>query len=433
MKVTFIKPGMASGRSSAALPPLGIAVLSGHTPPDVEKEFYDECIEKVPHDIRTDLAAISVDTTFSARRSYELADHFRKRGMPVVMGGYHPTLIPEEALAHADAVVKGPAENLWKQVVSDARRGKLSHLYEDTGHQPILQATYDMSLFKNKSYKPIFPVEFTRGCIYDCEFCTVSVFNKRRLSIRPVASVIEDLRRAGRRTIFIIDDNILSNKSEARELFQALIPLKIKWGCQISIDVARDPGLLKLMKQSGCILFIIGFESLRAENLEQMRKGSHRSDGEYPTLINRIRDHGIMIYGSFVLGYDFDTEDVFDQTLEFALKHKFILANFNTLNPMPGTRLYDRLKAEGRLLEEKWWLHEKYSYGEVSFLPRLMTPQQLKDGCIKTRLAFNSFSGILQRAFDAKSNCKNPANLALFLAMNVIARSEIRGKMKLIQ
>jgi radical SAM superfamily enzyme YgiQ (UPF0313 family) len=432
MKVTFIKPNMGLGRSSAALPPLGIAVLAGHTPQDVEKELYDESIEKVPLDIQTDLAAISVDTTFSARRSYELADHFRKRGIPVVMGGYHPTLISEEALAHADAVVKGPAEQVWQQVIRDARQGSLSRVYEDAERRPVLHARYDMSLFSGKRYNMISPVEFTRGCIYDCEFCTVSVFNKRRLSIRPVESVIDDIRRAGRRTVFIIDDNILSNKARARELFQALIPLKVRWGCQISIDVARDPGLLKLMQQSGCILFIIGFESLRAKNLEQMSKGSHRSDREYPALITRIRDHGIMIYGSFVLGYDFDTVDIFEQTLEFALKHKFTLANFNTLNPMPGTRLYDRLKAEGRLLEEKWWLHEKYSYGEVSFAPRLMTPRQLKDGCVQARLAFNSVAGIAQRAFDLKSNCKNPVHLALFLGMNIIARKEIKNKMERI-
>ncbi len=432
MKITFIKPNMTAGRSADALPPLGIAALSGYTPPGVEKELYDECIEKIPSDLDTDLAAISVHT-FSARRSYEIADSLRSRGIPVVMGGYHPTLIPGEALEHADAVVKGPAEGLWENVVRDAMRRSLARVYEKQGHEAILHARYDMGLFENKRYNPIFPVEFTRGCIYDCEFCTVNVFNRRHHSVRPVESVIDDIKRGGRRTMFIVDDNILSNKAQAKKLFNALIPLKLWWGCQISIDVARDPEMLSLMAKSGCILFIIGFESLRVGNLEQMHKGSHRSDADYPAFIKRIRDHGIMIYGSFVLGYDFDTEDVFDQTLEFALKHKFILANFNTLNPMPGTGLYDRLKAEGRLLDDAWWLHEKYNYGEVSFIPRQMTPQQLKQGCIRARMAFNNASAILRRALDFKTNCSSLHHLALFLAMNITARREILAKMKLIQ
>ena len=432
MKVTFIKPNMTDRRSPDSLPPLAIAALAAQTPPEVEREFYDEGIERLPTDLETDLAAISVHTTFSARRSYELADGFRRRGIPVVMGGYHPSLIPGEALEHADAVVKGPAENLWAQVLQDARQRRLSRLYEDTGHQAVLRAGYDMSLFKRKPYNPIFPVEFTRGCLYDCDFCTVSIFNKRRLCCRPVEDVLADIGRARSRTMFIVDDNILSNRPQARKLFQALIPLKIKWGCQISIDIARDPEMLALMARSGCILFIIGFESLRGGNLDQMHKGSHRSDAEYPAYIERIRDQGIMIYASFVLGYDFDTPDIFDETLEFALKHKFILANFNTLNPMPGTRLYERLKSEGRLLVDPWWLHE-YHYGEVSFLPRQMTPEQLKEGCIRARAGFNSASGIAKRLLDFRANCRSPHHLAVFLAMNFVARREIRAKMKLIK
>jgi radical SAM superfamily enzyme YgiQ (UPF0313 family) len=212
-----------------------------------------------------------------------------------------------------------------------------------------------------------------------------------------------------------------------------LIPLKVQWGCQVSIDIARDPEVLALMARSGCVLFLIGFESLNRENLKQMKKGSHTSDRNYADAIRRIKDHGIMVYGSFVFGYDHDTEDIFAQTLDFATRHKFIIANFNTLNPMPGTRLYERLKAEERLLDESWWLREKYRYGEVMFRPRRMSPGQLKDGCIHVRFEFSKPWGILRRALDFRANARGPGNLGLFLLANLVTRREYKSKMRLVR
>ncbi len=292
---------------------------------------------------------------------------------------------------------------------------------------------YDFRLFRGKKYNPVHPVEFSRGCRYNCEFCSVSAFTQFTHKARSHEAVIEDIRNSGARRVLFVDDNILSKRAEAIRLFEALIPLNIKWGCQASLDLLRTPGLLKLMARSGCVLVMIGIESLREENLRQMKKGSHTSNKRYEETIARIRDHGIMVYASFVFGYDSDTEDVFDETLDFAMKQKFIIANFNTLNPMPGTRLYDRLKTEGRLLDDKWWLHEPYRYGEVMFRPKRMTPEQLKAGCIRVRLGFSSLAGIAGRALDFKANAKNLENLGMFLLANIITRKEYKAKMKLIQ
>jgi radical SAM superfamily enzyme YgiQ (UPF0313 family) len=431
MKITFIRPNMTLGRSADALPPLAFAVLAAHTPEDVETEFYDECIEEIPRNITTDLVAISAHT-FSARRAYELADRFRAQGIPVVMGGYHPTFMPQEAGSHADAVVIGSAEGQWGNVVRDAKAGKLVRTYQAVALPGPKLGRYDMGLFRGKKYHPLLPIEFTRGCRFQCEFCTVSAFNRNTYTVRPVESVIREIKQSGEKRVFFVDDNILSDKGEAKKLFAALNPLKIKWGCQISIDVAADAAMLDLMARSGCILLMIGFETLRNGNLSLMRKGSHRSADDYAPAISRIKDQGIMIYASFMFGYDFDTEEIFDQTLDFAIRHKFALVNFNTLNPMPGSQLYARLKKEGRLIDEHWWLDEKFNYGEIMFIPKLMTTRQLKEGCMRARLEFNKFSGIFKRALDFNANAGSISNLAIFLYANLIARKEIKNKMKRI-
>ena len=431
MKVTFVRPNMEAGRSADALPPLCFAALRARTPEGVETELFDECVEEIPPAPDTDLAALTVHT-FSARRAYRIADRYRAAGLPVVLGGYHPTFLPEEALEHADAVVAGPAEGVWEQVLADAGNRRLGGIYRAERPPDPVDLRYDMSVFRGKKYLPLFPVEFARGCRYACEFCSVSAFNGYGHATRPHPIVLEDIRRNNPRRVLFVDDNIFADRREARLLFEALIPLKIRWGCQVSIDIAEEPDTLDLMARSGCQLVMIGFESLRDENLRQMGKGSHRSTRRYAAAVERIRDRGIMIYGSFVFGYDADTPDVFRQTLDFAYRHKLVIANFNTLNPMPGTRLYDRLAKEDRLLHRTWWLEEKYKYGEVMFEPRGMTAHELKEGCIRARFAFSSPWSVLRRAMDPKANAGSLRNLGLFLLANAVTRKEYKRKMKRI-
>jgi len=196
-----------------------------------------------------------------------------------------------------------------------------------------------------------------------------------------VREVCEEIERVGHHHVFFVDDNIFVDVTKATELFRALIPLKITWSCQCSIDIARDPALVKLMQQSGCTMALFGFESLDRDNLQQMKKGWNLKVQDYETSIRVLQDSGIMIYGTFVFGYDHDTVDSFDRAVEFSIRHKFYLANFNPLTPTPRAPLFDRLEREGRLIHDRWWIDPRFRYGDATFHPRGMTADQLTAGC----------------------------------------------------
>lgn len=426
MKITFIHPSISGVRSSGAVEPLAFAILLGLTPPDVEVALFDERLGTISYDQPTDLVALTVET-YTARRAYQIATCFRQRGVPVVVGGCHPTFMPEEALQYVDSVVIGEAEGLWKRVVRDARLGRLQRIYRQPA-QPSLQGLkYDRSIFQGKRYVPLAPVQYGRGCRFACDFCSVHAFYGARLRQRPVREVVAEIEELGRKYILLVDDNVFVDVPKAEELFRAFIPLKIHWVGQVSIDVAENTGLLDLMARSGCITAIIGFESLNADNLKQMGKKWNLRHGDYATAIQKFQDRGIMVYGTFVFGYDHDTIDSFDVTVEFALRSKFCLANFNPLTPTPGARLYERLRAEGRLIYDRWWLDPDYRYGQATFHPRGMTADELTEGCFRARRQFNQYSSIFKRAFN-KANCRSFHHLGAFLASNLISRKEILSK-----
>ncbi|HXW01371.1 MAG TPA: radical SAM protein [Anaerolineae bacterium] len=338
MKITFIRPNMADMRSSDAMEPLVFAILAGLTPPDMETVLYDERLEPIPYDDPTDLVALTVET-YNARRAYQIATQFRRRGVPVVMGGYHPTFLPDEALQFADAVVIGDAEGLWPQLVRDAQGGRLEKIYRQPDYPLLNGFIPDRRIFRGKRYAPAALVQYGRGCRFACEFCSIHAFYGSNLRQRPVGEVVAEIEALEQKHFFLVDDNIFVDVPKAQELFQALIPLKIRWSCQISIDVVGDEALMKLLEKSGCTTAVIGFESLNERNLAQMKKKWNLRHGDYATSVQKFRDHGVMIYGSFVFGYDDDTLDSFDHCLEFALRHNFYLANFNPLTPMPGAKL----------------------------------------------------------------------------------------------
>jgi radical SAM superfamily enzyme YgiQ (UPF0313 family) len=430
MKITFIRPNLSAIRSRDAMTPLVFAILAARTPPDVEIAFYDERLESIPFDERTDLVALTVET-YTARRAYQIATQFRKRGIAVIMGGYHATFLPHEALQYADTVVQGDAEGLWEQVVCDARAGQLQRLYWQPRQPSLSGPPPDRGIFRHKRYAPISLVQYGRGCRFACDFCSIHAFYGNSLRQRPVRDVVAEIEALGRKHIFLVDDNIFIDVPRAEELFQALIPLKIHWSCQVSIDVASNPRLLRLMEKSGCLTAVVGFESLDERNLAQMKKRWNVKHSDYATSIRRLQDHGIMIYGTFVFGYDHDTVDAFDVCLEFALRSNFYLANFNPLTPTPGAKLYDRLRSEGRLIHERWWLAPEYRYGEATFHPRGMTAEQLTLGCYRARSEFNRYSSIFRRALAGKTNHGTTYRLCVYLASNFISRREIHKKQHL--
>lgn len=432
MRLTLIHPciGRRKDRPYIRLwqmEPLPPAAIAGLTPRDIEIKFYDDRMEHIPFDEPTDLVAISVET-YTAKRAYQIASEYRKRNIPVVMGGFHATLCPEEVSQYADAVVIGEAETLWEQVLQDAERKTLQTYYRAESRPSLADLRPDRSIYKGKNYLPIGLVEAGRGCHFVCDFCAVQTVFNHTQTRRPAGDIFTELEALrDKPLIFFVDDNITSNMDQAKEFFKELKKLKIKWVSQASINAAHDEEFLHLIKESGCQGMLIGFESLNPENLKKMNKGFNTMQGGYEKALANLRKHNIRLYITFVFGYDEDTETSFKQTVDFALHHKFYIAAFNHLTPFPGTPLYKRLEQEGRLLFEKWWLDDRYSYNMIPFQPARMTPEQLQRGCVEARAEFYNWSNIWNRSFDSV-NRSNLLMWSQFYGINAMFRREVRQR-----
>lgn len=427
MRITLIRPSLGAGRHADAMEPMCFAILARLTPPQVELALYDDRLEEIPYDEPTDLAALTVET-FTARRAYQIAAEYRRRGVPVVMGGYHPTLVPDEVLDHADTVVLGDAEGTWPKLLEDARMGRLARRYREREVPTLDGVVPDRRIFRGKRYAPLTLVQFGRGCRYACDFCSIRAFYGSGVRHRPVAEVVAEVEATEARHVFFVDDNLFTDPCKAKELFQALIPMGIRWSSQVSIDVARDPEVVALMARSGCFLLLIGFESLNAASLGQMRKAWNLRHGDYGSIIARLHGVGIQVYGSFVFGYDGDTPDCFDATLEFALEKRLILANFAPLTPTPGTPLFTRLQGEERLLHDRWWLDPGYRWGQATFTPRGMSADELAAGCWRARTRFYAYRSIARRFLGLRRGLGGPRMAGICLLANLVARREIHAK-----
>jgi radical SAM superfamily enzyme YgiQ (UPF0313 family) len=381
--------------------PLPPATIAGLTPRDVEIRFHDDRMERIPYDEPTDLVALSVET-YTARRSYEIASEYRRRGVPVVLGGFHPTLCPDEAFRYAESIVIGEAEESWPRLIDDFRHGRLEPEYRASARPSLRGIRPDRSIFHGKRYLPIGLVEAGRGCHFRCEFCAVQSVFKNTQSRRPLDEVIAEVAsiRDRRRLFFFVDDNITSNLAEAKELFRALAPLRIRWVSQSSINAAHDEEFLELLVRSGCQGVLIGFESLNPATLAAMNKSFNTMRGGYEEACANLRRFGLRLYATFIFGYDADTPDSFGLAVEFAKDHKFYIAAFNHLTPFPGTPLYARLRDQGRLLYDSWWLDPGYRYNAVPFRPATMSPEALARHCLDARRDFYGWSSILRRGFD---------------------------------
>ena len=397
MRIDLVCP---AAEDSANVRNLALATLAALTPADVTLSLRDDTVRRLDPaadlDFTADLAAITVSTR-TARRAYELAAAYRARGVKVVMGGIHPTAVPEEALEHVDAVVCGEAEGLWEQVVADARAGGLQRVYR---HQTLPEyrtpVVPDRSIFPKKGYIPFHPVQASRGCPFSCEFCSVTPFFGRKTRLRDPKHVAGEIEKLGRPLIMFSDDNIVGFGEHSRELFRELKPLKIKWFGQASMQGMQDPATLKLMAESGCKGLFVGFESVDRKALLACGK-KQNSPEQYLETVQRLRDAGIGVWGSFVFGFDEDTLGTFADTAEFGIKASLVMTSYSVLTPYPGTPLYLRLKAEGRLLDERWWLKDQRD-GYPVFRPKNMTPDQLFEGWQSAWKIFYSGSSILRRA-----------------------------------
>ncbi len=401
MKITFILP--AIGKKSRQkylrswlMEPLTIAVLNSMLPDAYEREFFDDRIERIDYDTQTDAVFITAET-YTAKRAYFIASEFRKRGKKVVMGGYHVTLCPDEAQEYADAVMVGNADRIISEVLADLEEGTLKKRYD--GGACIMYKMPDRSIYadKMKKYLPLSLVETGRGCYHNCEFCSIAGYYHQRYIHRDVADIIAEIKTCRHKVFFFVDDSIFSDKAFARELFTELKKLNIIWTTQITLDIAKDDEMLRLMKESGCEMVLIGFESIESDNLRQMNKGWSERLGEREELIEKIHEVGIGIYASFVFGFDQDTEDTFRATLEFCEKHQFFVVAFNHLLIFPNTKTYEAFKADGRLISEKWWLESGYTFGTVTFNPRGITSEHLRACCKSYRKQYFTFRSIFRR------------------------------------
>ncbi len=377
-------------------PPLSLLTLAGLTPEDDwEILVRDEHIESSEVDVDVDL--VGIQTYIScANRSYELAERWRSRGAKVVLGGLHPTSLPDEAAPHADAIVLGPAETVWADLLDDFNRGKLRKVYRGRSEGSAALAPLPRrDLMNQRGYLIRHTMVTSRGCPHSCDFCYKSSFwGPTYYEQRPMAQIERELETVDDGLVFFLDDNLLANRRHARALFQVLRGSGIVWQAAASLDVTRDPGYLEEAYDAGCRSLFVGFESISAENMRGNNKKVNVMT-DYAAACRRFHEAGIMINGSFVFGFDGDGPDVFERTAEFAIENKILTATFHILTPLPGTRSFQRLEEQGRILHRDW---DYYDTDHAVFRPLGMSPEELEAGHKQAYRYFGTYRSILRRS-----------------------------------
>ena len=383
-KLGVTLPGFVSrGKIIASLPSLPLLTIAALTPEDVEVE-YVEIPDINQHEVNPDFDLVAI-STYSAQifEAYELADCYRAKGVKVVMGGLHVTLLPDESKPHVDAVVIGEAEPVWGELIKDFKEGKLKPYYKAEKAYDLSQSPVPRYEFLDKSKHNRITVQTTRGCPHDCEFCAASkILGPYRK--KPVELIVRDIKvikKAWKHPfIEFADDNTFVDKEWSKKLLSALIPLNIRWFTETDISVAQDDELLHLLRPSGCRQLLIGFESVLRENLKGMDRNGWKLKqyDYYLSAIEKIQSYGVSVNGCFVLGLDSDEPSIFEKTRDFIEKSQLLEAQITFLTPFPGTRLYQRLKREGRLLKDIFW--DRCTLFDVNFMPKNMTVKQLENG-----------------------------------------------------
>ncbi len=428
MRIALIKPGMGDliegyDIAGGSMEPLQLAIIAALIKPPDEVCMYDDRLETIPFEENISFAAITVDS-FSARRAYEIASEYRKRNVKVILGGLHASLLPNEAVEYADAVVIGDVEPVWDQIMKDFKNGQLQKTYKTPFGHPQKDCFPDRTIFKGKRYLPVSLIQFSRGCEFNCSFCSVSKFFNHTHTCRKIEDVLYEIERDNLKIILFVDDNMIYNADELKTFLKELIPLKVKWASQSSINMVNDKQLLKLMADSGCVGNLVGFESIDINTLRWFHKAPNlRNFNSYKEEMEILRDYGFLTWASFMIGNDFDTIETIEKTVEFAIKNKFTFAFFHVLMPYPGTAVYNQFREQGRLLYDgRWWNHPDYRYNQATFKPRLISPEQLSEATVKANLDFYSYSSIASRIFDIKTNMRNFINFFVYLRLNYIMR-----------
>ncbi|KAA0895474.1 B12-binding domain-containing radical SAM protein [Oryzomonas rubra] len=396
------------------LPSLSLKQVAAATPPEWEVLLADEIHEDIPFDGQFDLVGITA-MTHQAVRAYEIADRFRLRGIPVVLGGIHPTVLPEEALQHADAVVIGEAEPVWAQLLSDLQAGRMAPRYRSIPHGDLLEIPWSRRDFlAGRTYLTTQTIQASRGCPYDCPFCTVTPYFGRTFRYRDPDDILAELRTFDRKLTIFLDDNILGDPERAKPILRGMAGLGLRWGGQANLRFAEDPELVSLLAQSGCIGIFVGIESVAGPQANHPKTGSRFSQAD---LIKRVRDTGIVLEASMIFGFDDHDESVFETTVRYLEECAPSIPTFHILTPYPGTALFEQFDREGRMLHKEW---QHYDHNQVVFRPKLMTPEQLYRGWRAARREVYRWPSVLSRVMQGNGKLVN-------LAYNVLRRGGVYG------
>jgi radical SAM superfamily enzyme YgiQ (UPF0313 family) len=375
----------------------------------------DEAVEPIDFNAQVDLVGITFHTP-SAPHAYDLAARFRRRGITVALGGPHVTLMPDEAQEHADVIFIGEAEFHWPRFLADFEAGHYDGRYCCLEPPALEQCPMSRQDLFHRRHHTVGVLFATRGCVHRCDFCTLAVLYQRRLRKRPVNAVAQEYASFRGKVVILWDDNIAGDLEYAKALFRALAPYRKWWSSQASIHAAKDDEFLDLAARSGCKQLFIGLESVSQASVNEVSKAFNRVD-EYAQAIERIHSHGIAVQTGIIFGFDHDTEAVFEETLDFLEESGVQNATFNILTPFPGTRLHERLEAEGRILTRDW---SRYNgRADVVFRPRCMSPEALLAGYRHANERFYSWTSIYKRLSRSPVQLQwtLPLNLAYALAL----------------
>lgn len=427
MKIALLSPAGAMHRYNGDFhknlhyAPITLALLAALVPEELNADIkiYDETAEAIPLDLDADIIGITCITGTSSR-CYKYADYFRSKGITVLMGGVHPSLCPDEAMKHADAIMTGLGDDTFPQALRDFRDGKLKKIYKqekctDIANRPLPRK----DLLKKNKYITLNTVEAVRGCNHNCTFCAYPRAFGQRVYKRPIEDIIDEIKHLKGKIVIFPDVNLIADMKYAKELFTALIPLKKWWFGLTTTAIGLNDELLKIFEKSGCKGLLIGFESVNQDTQKNIHKAVNKVD-QYKDLMTKLHKHGIMVMGCFAFGSDEDKKDVFERTVKMCEEAKIDLPRFSVITPFPNTKFYEELEQEGRIIERDWSL---YDVEHVVYKPKNMTKEELEEGISWAWKKTYSWKSILKRMDLTKLKTIK----IIYMALNIGYRKYAKG------
>lgn len=427
MKIALLAPAGAMHRYNGMFhkglhyAPITLALLAALVPKELNADvkIYDETAEAIPLDLEVDVVAITC-ITGTASRCYKYADYFRSRGITVILGGVHPSLMPDEAKEHADSIILGLGEDTFPRAIKDAAENTLQKVYyqescTDIANRPLPRK----DLLKKKKYITLNTVEAVRGCNHSCTFCAYPAAFGKKVFKRPVEDVVKEIKSFKGKEVIFPDVNLIADVNYAKELFTAIIPLKKWWFGLTTTAIGYNDELMDIFEKSGCKGLLIGFESVNQETQENIHKGVNRVN-EYKELMDKLHNRGIMVMGCFAFGSDEDKKDVFKRTVDLCLEAKIDLPRFSIITPFPATEFYKALDMEGRIVEKDWSM---YDVEHCVYKPKHMTKEELEEGIAWAWEQTYSWKNIIKRLDFSKKKTKK----SIFLLLNIGYRKYAKG------